>query len=151
MQEGPLTGSYARDIRVSLFDGKMHPVDSNDLAFKIAGLKAFKEAFKNASPLILEPIYLITVLSPEDLTGSVIGDLQTRRAIIEGIEGEGSFSKISARVPLAEMHDYSSSLRSITQGRAKFKMEFADYYPVPGDMQKKLIEEYNNVDQEEYA
>jgi elongation factor G len=151
MHEGPLTGSYARDIRVCLFDGKMHPVDSNDLAFKIAGLKAFKDAFKNASPLILEPIYTITVLTPEDLTGSVIGDLQTRRAIVEGIDAEGSFSKVIAKVPLAEMHDYSSSLRSITQGRAKFKMEIADYLPVPGELQKKLIEDYNKVAQEEFA
>jgi elongation factor G len=151
MQEGPLTGSYARDIRVCLFDGKMHPVDSNDLAFKIAGLKAFKEAFKNASPLILEPINLITVLAPDDLTGSVIGDLQTRRAIMEGIDGENGFSKISAKVPLSEMHDYSSSLRSITQGRAKFKMEFAEYSPVPGEIQKKLIDDYNKVAQDEFA
>lgn len=151
MNEGPLTGSYARDIRVSLFDGKMHPVDSNDMAFKIAGMKAFKEAFKNAGPQILEPIYTITVLAPDDLTGSVIGDLQTRRAIVEGIDAEGSFAKIIAKVPLAEMHDYSSSLRSITQGRAKFKMDFADYLPVPGEIQKKLIDDYNKVAQEEFA
>ena len=149
MHEGPLTGSYARDIRVCLYDGKMHPVDSNDLSFKLAGLMAFKEAFKNASPQILEPMYKIDVLSPGDLTGAVIGDLQTRRAMMEGIDAEGHFSKISARVPLAEMHDYSSSLRSITQGRAKFKMEFSEYVPVPGEMQAKLIDDYNRVAKEE--
>ena len=118
---------------------------------KVSLEKLGKEAFKNAGPQILEPIYTITVLAPDDLTGSVIGDLQTRRAIVEGIDAEGSFAKIIAKVPLAEMHDYSSSLRSITQGRAKFKMDFADYLPVPGEIQKKLIDDYNKVAQEEFS
>lgn len=130
MHEGPLTGSYVRDVRVSVYDGKMHPVDSNDISFKIAGLKAFKQAFQEADPQILEPIYQVEVLSPDDLTGSVIGDLQTRRAVVEGMDAEGHFTKILAKVPLAEMHDFSSSLRSITQGRAKFSMHFREYAPV---------------------
>lgn len=149
MHEGPLTGSYVRDVRVCVYDGKMHPVDSNDISFKIAGLQAFRQAFQQADPQILEPIYHVEVLSPEDLTGSVIGDLQTRRAIVEGMDAEGHFTKILAKVPLAEMHDYSSSLRSITQGRAKFRMQFQDYAVVPFEIQKKLQEEYGKIAREE--
>lgn len=149
MQNGPLTGSYARDIRVCVYDGKMHPVDSNDISFKIAGLQAFRQAFQQADPQILEPIYHVEVLCPDDLTGAVMGDLQSRRAIVEGIDAEGHFQKVSAKVPLAEMDNYSSSLRSITQGRAKFKMSFLSYEPVLFDMQKKLIEEYNKSAKEE--
>jgi elongation factor G len=145
MQVGPLTGSYVRDVRVSVYDGKMHPVDSNDISFKIAGLMAFKQAFQQADPQILEPIYQVTVLCPDDLTGGIISDLQTRRAMVEGMDTEGHFTKIIARVPLAEMGDYSSSLRSITQGRAKFRMEFLEYAPVPFDIQRKLIDEYNKA------
>ncbi len=151
MQNGPLTGSYARDIRVCVYDGKMHPVDSNDISFKIAGLQAFRQAFQQADPLLLEPIYHVEVLCPDDLTGSVMGDLQSRRAIVEGIDAEGHFQKINAKVPLAEMDNYSSSLRSITQGRAKFKMSFLGYEPVMFDMQKKLIEEYSKAVKEEFA
>ena len=149
MQNGPLTGSYARDIRVCVYDGKMHPVDSNDISFKIAGLQAFRQAFQQADPQILEPIYHVEVLCPDDLTGAVMGDLQSRRAIVEGIEAEGHFQKVNAKVPLAEMDNYSSSLRSITQGRAKFKMSFLGYEPVMFDVQKKLIEEYNKSAKEE--
>jgi len=145
MQVGPLTGSYVRDVRVSVYDGKMHPVDSNDISFKIAGLMAFKQAFQQADPQILEPVYTVTVLSPDELSGNIISDLQTRRAIMEGIDTEGHFTKIIAKVPLAEMHDYSSSLRSITQGRAKFRMEFFEYAAVPFEIQRKLIDEYNKV------
>jgi elongation factor G len=151
MHEGPLTGSYVRDVRVSVYDGKMHPVDSNDLSFKIAGLMAFKQAFQQADPQVLEPIYHIEVLCPEDLTGAVMGDLQSRRGIVEGMETEGHFQKIGAKVPLSEMHDFSSSLRSITQGRAKFKMEFSNYAPMSYDLQKKLTEEYNKTEAEAYA
>lgn len=151
MHEGPLTGSYVRDVRVCVYDGKMHPVDSNDISFKIAGLQAFRQAFQQADPQILEPIYHVEVLSPDDLTGSVIGDLQTRRAIVEGMDSEGHFTKILARVPLAEMHEYSSSLRSITQGRAKFRMNFHEYNMVPFEIQKKLQEEYNKTVKEEVS
>jgi elongation factor G len=149
MHEGPLTGSFVRDVRVSVYDGKMHAVDSNDISFKIAGLMAFKQAFQQADPQILEPIYHVDVLCPDDLTGAVIGDLQTRRAIVEGMDTEGHFTKVMAKVPLAEMHDYSSSLRSITQGRARFSMRFDDYANVPGDIQRKLQEDYHKMAKEE--
>ncbi len=149
MQEGPLTGSFVRDVRVSVYDGKMHPVDSNDISFKIAGLMAFKQAFQQADPQILEPIYHVEVLCPDDLTGAVIGDLQTRRAIVEGMDTEGHFTKVITKVPLAEMADYSSSLRSITQGRAKFNMRFEEYATVPFEIQKKLQEDYYKLAKEE--
>lgn len=149
MHEGPLTGSFVRDVRVSVYDGKMHPVDSNDISFKIAGLKAFKQAFQEADPQLLEPVYDLEVLCPEEITGAVIGDLQTRRAIVEGMDSAGHFTKVMAKVPLAEMHDYSSSLRSITQGRARFNMKFFDYLAVPFEIQKKLTEDYNKMAGEE--
>ncbi|MFT4152809.1 elongation factor G [Parafilimonas sp.] len=149
MHNGPLTGSYARDIRVCVYDGKMHPVDSNDISFKIAGLQAFRQAFKDADPQILEPVYKVEVLCPDDLTGAVMGDLQTRRAIVEGIDAERNFQKITAKVPLAEMDGYSSSLRSLTQGRAKFRSSFAEYAPVPYDLQHKLMDEYSRSAKEE--
>ena len=151
MHNGPLTGSYARDIRVCVYDGKMHPVDSNDISFKIAGLQAFRQAFQQADPQILEPIYQVEVLCPDDLTGAVMGDLQSRRAIVEGIDSEGHFQKVIAKVPLAEMEGYSSSLRSITQGRAKFKMRFLAYEAVPFELQRKLVDEYSKTSKEEFA
>jgi elongation factor G len=149
MHNGPLTGSYARDIRVCVYDGKMHPVDSNDISFKIAGLQAFRQAFQQADPQILEPIYHVEVLCPDDLTGAVMGDLQSRRAIVEGIDSEGHFQKVIAKVPLAEMGGYSSSLRSITQGRAKFKMHFLAYEAVPFELQRRLIDDYSKMTKEE--
>jgi elongation factor G len=142
MHNGPLTGSYARDIRVCVYDGKMHPVDSNDISFKIAGLQAFRQAFQQADPQILEPIHHLEVLCPDDLTGAVMGDLQSRRAIVEGIDSDGHFQKIIAKVPLAEMEGYSSSLRSITQGKARFTMRFNGYDPVPFEIQRRLIDDY---------
>lgn len=149
MQEGPLTGSYVRDVRVCVYDGKMHPVDSNDISFKIAGLQAFRQAFQQADPQILEPIYHVEVLCPEDLTGAVIGDLQTRRAMVEGMDTEGHFTKVIAKAPLAEMQDYSGNLRSFTQGRAKFRMSFSDYEAVPFEIQRKLADDYSKVAKEE--
>jgi elongation factor G len=143
MQHGPLTGSYARDVRVSVFDGKMHPVDSNDLAFKIAGMMAFKDAFQKADPQLLEPVYAIEVLCPDELTGNIMGDLQVRRAIVQGFDNEGHFTVIKAQVPYAEMYQYSPSLRSLTQGRARFRMKFDHYVPVPFDLQKKLTEAFS--------
>lgn len=151
MQEGPLTGSYVRDVRVCVYDGKMHPVDSNDISFKIAGLQAFRQAFQQADPQVLEPIYHVEVLCPEDLTGAIMGDLQSRRGIVEGMDTEGHFQKIIAKVPLAEMHDFSSSLRSISQGRAKFKMQFENYQPMSYEMQRKLAEEYHKASAEVLA
>jgi elongation factor G len=151
MHEGPLTGSYVRDVRVCVYDGKMHPVDSNDISFKIAGIMAFKEAFKKADPQVLEPISQVEVLCPEELTGAVMGDLQSRRGLVEGMDTAGHFQKIIAKVPLSEMHDFSSSLRSITQGRAKFKMFFDSYQPMSFEMQRKLTEDYNKHAEEAVA
>jgi len=148
MHEGPLTGSYVRDVRVCLYDGKMHAVDSNDLSFKIAGMMAFKQGFKQADPQIMEPVYHVEVLCPDELTGAVMGDLQSRRGIVEGMNNEGHFQMISAKVPLSEMHDFSSSLRSITQGRSKFKMKPDSYAPMSFELQRKLTEEYNKTEVE---
>ncbi|GAB7088491.1 elongation factor G [Marinifilum fragile] len=147
MDEGPLTGSYARDIRVIVYDGKMHAVDSNEISFKLAGRHAFSAAFKNAGPKILEPIYDVEVLVPEDRMGDVMSDLQTRRAMIMGMEAEKGFQKILAKVPLKEMNRYSTSLSSLTGGRAQFTMKFDKYEKVPGDVQEELLAAY----QEEIA
>ncbi len=144
MHQGPLTGSYVRDIRVCIYDGKMHAVDSNDLAFKLAGMMAFKQAFQQADPQLLEPVYHVDVRCPDELTGSIMGDIQTRRGFVEGLDNEGQFAVVKARVPHAEMHQFASSLRSITQGRARFKMKFDHYAPVSGDLQRKLMETYKN-------
>lgn len=149
MEEGPLTGSYARDIVVSIYDGKMHPVDSNEISFKLAARHAFREAFKNAGPKIMEPIYDVEVLVPEDRMGDVMTDLQGRRAIIMGMEAEGNYQKIIAKVPLAEMNRYSTALSSITSGRAMYGMKYAEYSQVPGDIQDKLLKEYEESLEEE--
>lgn len=146
MHEGPLTGSYVRDIRVIVYDGKMHPVDSNDISFKIAGMMAFKEAFHQADPKILEPIYDVEILVPEELMGDVVTDLQTRRSIIMGMDAKGKYQVIKARTPLAELDKYSTSLRSITQGRGSYTGQFAEYAPVPGEIQRKLAEEYKTTE-----
>jgi elongation factor G len=151
MDEGPLTGSYVRDVRVCVVDGKMHAVDSNDISFKIAGMMAFKDAFKQADPQLLEPIQTVQVLCPDELTGAVISELQTRRAVVEGIDSAGSFQSITAKVPLADMHGFSSALRSITQGKARFSMQFDSYIPVPPDLQRRLCEAYNRDGVEEFA
>ncbi|GIV32891.1 MAG: elongation factor G [Chitinophagales bacterium] len=148
MENGPLTGSRVRDVRVSVFDGKMHPVDSNDMAFKIAGLMAFRQAFTQAAPRILEPIYEVEVTTPEDYMGDVITDLQGRRAIILGMEQDGHYQKIRANVPLAELYKYSSALRSITQGRAKHTRKFVEYAVVPPDIQQKLVAAFKEELQE---
>ena len=142
LEEGPLTGSYCRDIRVAIYDGKMHAVDSNDMAFQIASTMAFKENFLQAQPQLLEPIYDLEVMCGADVMGSVMGDLQTRRAIIAGMDAEGHYQVIRARVPLKELHKYSSTLRSLTQGKAKFTIKFAEYAAVPMDLQAKLAAEY---------
>jgi elongation factor G len=148
MEEGPLTGSYVRDVRVFVYDGKMHPVDSNDISFKIAGAMAFKQAFVHASPKILEPVYDVEVMVPEDLMGEVMTDLQSRRSIIMGMDAINNYQVIKARTPLAEMYKYTTTLRSLTQGRASFKSKFAEYAPVPPDLQQKLYEEHQAEEQE---
>ena len=142
MEQGPLTGSYARDVRVCIYDGKMHPVDSNEISFRLAGRNAFSEAFKNAGPKILEPIYDVEVLTPADVMGDVMSDLQGRRAIIMGMSSETGFEKITAKVPLKEMSSYSTALSSITGGRSSFSMKFASYELVPSDVQEKLLKAY---------
>ena len=149
MEEGPLTGSYARDIRVFVYDGKMHPVDSKEIAFIIAGRNAFKEAFRNAGPKILEPIYNVEVMTPPDYQGAVMSDLQNRRGMLGDMGSDKGFAILKARVPLAELYRYSTTLSSLTAGSATFTMEFADYQPVPGDVQNKLLAEYAAQDEEE--
>lgn len=142
MEQGPLTGSYARDVRVCIYDGKMHPVDSNEISFRLAGRNAFSHAFREANPKVLEPVYDVEVLVPGDVMGDVMSDLQGRRAIIMGMSSENGFEKISARVPLKEMSSYSTALSSITGGRSSFTMKFSSYELVPSDVQEKLLREY---------
>ncbi|MDR3308394.1 MAG: elongation factor G [Tannerella sp.] len=142
MEQGPLTGSYARDVRVCVYDGKMHPVDSNEISFMLAGRNAFITAFKESGPKILEPIYDIEVFVPADFMGDVMSDLQGRRAIIMGMSSEKGYEKLMAKVPLKEMSSYSTSLSSISGGRASFTMKFASYELVPQDVQDKLLKEY---------
>ena len=142
MEQGPLTGSYARDVRVVVYDGKMHPVDSNELSFMLAGRNAFSAAFKEAGPKILEPIYDVEVFVPADKMGDVMSDLQGRRGMIVGMSSESGYEKLQAKVPLAEMANYSTSLSSLTGGRASFIMKFASYELVPGDLHAKLIADF---------
>ena len=149
LEQGPLTGSYARDVRVIVYDGKMHPVDSNEISFMLAGRNAFSEAFKNAGPKILEPIYDVEVFVPSDRMGDVMGDLQGRRAMIMGMSSEKGFEKLVAKVPLKEMSSYSTALSSLTGGRASFIMKFASYELVPTDVQDKLIKDFEAKQTEE--
>ncbi len=149
MEEGPLTGSYARDIRVAVYDGKMHPVDSNEISFKLAGRNAFKAGFKNAGPKIMEPVYNVSVYVPGDCMGDVMSDLQNRRAIIEGMNSEKGFEIIKARVPLAELYKYSTTLSSLTSGRATYSMKFFEYQQVPSDVQDKLLKAYEAEEKDE--
>lgn len=142
MEQGPLTGSYARDVRVIVYDGKMHPVDSNELSFMLAARSAFSEAFKNAGPKILEPIYDLEVYVPADFMGDVMGDLQGRRAMIMGMDSEAGYQKLQVKIPLKELSNYSISLSSITGGRASFTTKFASYELVPNDIQQQLIREH---------
>ena len=146
---GPLTGSYARDIRVYVYDGKMHPVDSNEISFRLAGRNAFSTAFKNAGPKILEPIYDVEIMVPADRMGDVISDLQGRRGMVLGMASEKRFEVIKARVPLAEMNKYSTALSSITGGRAMYTMKFSEYAQVPGDVQDAVIKAYAEEEEEE--
>lgn len=149
MEQGPLTGSYARDVRVCIYDGKMHPVDSNEISFRLAARHAFSEAFRNANPKVLEPVYDVEVLMPTECMGDVMSDLQGRRAIIMGMEEANGLQKINAKVPLKEMSSYSTALSSITGGRASFTMKFASYELVPADVQDKLLKAYAEANAEE--
>ena len=149
MEQGPLTGSYARDVRVMIYDGKMHPVDSNEISFRLAGRNAFSQAFRQANPKILEPVYDVEVLTPADSMGDVMSDLQGRRGLIMGMSSENGIEKIDAKVPLKEMSTYATSLSSITGGRSSFSMNFASYELVPSDVQDKLLKEYAETQEEE--
>ena len=149
MEQGPLTGCYARDVRVIVYDGKMHPVDSNELSFMLAGRQAFAQAFKEAGPKILEPIYDVEVLVPSDKMGDVMSDLQGRRAMIMGMSSESGYEKLTAKAPLKEMSSYSTSLSSLTGGRASFQMTFSSYELVPSDVQTKLVADYQASQAEE--
>ena len=148
MEQGPLTGCYARDVRVIVYDGKMHPVDSNELSFMLAGRQAFAQAFKEAGPKILEPIYDVEVFVPSDKMGDVMSDLQGRRAMIVGMTSESGYEKLTAKAPLKEMSSYSTALSSLTGGRASFIMKFASYELVPGDVQQKLIAAYSSAQED---
>ena len=149
MERGPLTGSYARDVRVIVYDGKMHPVDSNELSFMLAARNAFSEAFKKANPKILEPIYDLEVYVPADMTGDVMSDLQGRRAMIMGMDMENGYQKLQAKIPLKELSNYSVALSSLTGGRASFNASFASYELMPSDLQQQLIAENANNNEEE--
>ncbi|QIK53064.1 elongation factor G [Dysgonomonas sp. HDW5B] len=142
LEQGPLTGSYARDVRVIVYDGKMHPVDSNEISFMLAGRNAFNEAFRNAGPKILEPISDVTVFVPSDKMGDVMSDIQNRRGVIQGMESDKDIEVINAKIPLKEMSNYSITLSSLTGGRASFIMKFSKYELVPSDVQDKLLKEY---------
>ena len=146
MEEGPITGSYVRDVRVCVFDGKMHPVDSNDISFKIAGMMAFKTAFMKAEPQLLEPICDLEILMPEEVMGDVMSDLQTRRSLIMGMDSKGTLQVIRARTPLAELDRYSTTLRSLSQGRASFTQRHADYAPVPYDVQQNVAKQFHELE-----
>jgi len=146
MEEGPITGSYVRDVRVCIFDGKMHPVDSNDISFKIAGMMAFKTAFMKAEPQLLEPICDLEILMPEEVMGEVMSDLQTRRSLIMGMDSRGALQVIRARTPLAELDRYSTTLRSLSQGRASFTQRFADYVPVPYEVQQNVAKQFQELE-----
>ena len=149
MEQGPLTGSYARDVRVVVYDGKMHPVDSNELSFMLAGRHAFSDAFKEAGPKLLEPIYDVEVFVPGDKMGDVRSDLQGRRGMIIGSESENGYEKLIAKVPLKSLSSYSTTLSSITGGRASFIMKFASYELVPTDIQQKLMKEFEEQNKDE--
>jgi len=149
IEQGPLTGSYARDVRVIVYDGKMHPVDSNEISFRLAGRHAFSAAFKDAGPKLLEPIYDVVVQVPSDRLGDVMSDLQGRRAVILGMQSEKGYEKLTAKIPLKELGSYSTTLSSLTGGRAAFTMKFASYELVPMDIQDKLLKEYEATKKEE--
>ena len=147
LENSPLTGSFVRDVRVAVYDGKMHPVDSNEISFVLAGRNAFEKAFKKANPKIMEPIYDLEVVVPSEYMGDVMSDLQSRRAVILGMEHQGRYEVLKAKVPLAEMNRYSTSLSSLTSGRGTYTMSYAEYAQVPGDVQEKLIKEFESAEE----
>ena len=149
MAKGILTGSKVIDVRVSLFDGTYHAVDSDEVSFRIAASQAFKKGFLEARPVILEPIYDINVKIPEEFMGDVMGDISGRRGKIQGMDSESPFQIIKAKVPLSELHKYSTQLRSLTSGRGMFAMTFSHYEEVPKEVEGKIIEDYQKHKEEE--
>ncbi len=149
MEQGPLTGSYARDVRVCIYDGKMHPVDSNEISFRLAARNAFSTAFRDANPKVLEPVYDVEILLPADCMGGVQSDLQGRRGIMMDMSSANGLERVKARIPLKEMSSYSTSLSSISGGRASFSMKFSSYELVPADVQAQLLKEYEESKQDE--
>ena len=149
MEQGPLTGSYARDVRVCIYDGKMHPVDSNEISFRLAARNAFSKAFRDANPKVLEPVYDVEILVPSDAMGGVQSDLPGRRGIMMDMSSANGLETVKARIPLKEMASYSTALSSITGGRASFSMKFASYELVPSDVQEKLLKEYEEASKDE--
>ena len=149
MENGPLTGSYVRDIRIYIYDGKMHPVDSNEAAFKTAGMMVFKDIFTKADPKILEPIYTVKIRVPEEFVGDIMSDLPTRRALILGIDAEGRYQTVNAKMPMAELDKYATAVRSMTQARGSFTSEFDEYQVVPANVQQELIAKYQKQQEEE--
>ena len=149
MEQGPLTGSYARDVRVCIYDGKMHPVDSNEISFRLAARNAFSAAFRDANPKVLEPVYDVEILLPGDCMGGVQSDLQGRRGIMMDMSSANGMERVKARIPLKEMSNYSTALSSISGGRASFNMKFSSYELVPADVQAQLLKEYEESKQDE--
>ncbi len=149
MENGPLTGSYVRDIRIYIYDGKMHPVDSNEAAFKTAGMMVFKDIFTKADPKILEPIYNVKIRVPEEFVGDIMSDLPTRRALILGIDTEGRYQTVNAKMPMAELDKYATAVRSMTQARGSFTSDFDEYQVVPSNVQQELISKYQKQQEEE--
>jgi len=139
MEEGVISGCKVVDVKVTLYDGSYHNVDSSEMAFKVAGSMAFKKAFVEAKPILLEPVYDVEVTVPEDFMGDVMGDLSGRRGKISGMEAEGLFQVVKAKVPLSDLYKYSTSFRSMTHGRGIHRRKFSHYEEVPNDVTKKLI------------
>ncbi|MDD5231098.1 MAG: elongation factor G, partial [Candidatus Marinimicrobia bacterium] len=147
-EEGILAGYHVTDVKAVFYDGKMHPVDSKDIAFQIAGKSAFKECFMSGNPILLEPIYNLEVIVPEEFMGDVMGDISVRRGKIQGMDAEGPFQKINAKVPLAELYRYSTALRSMTQGRGMHRQSFSHYEQMPKEAQDKVVESYKREREE---
>lgn len=145
MENGPMSNCRVRDIRVSVYDGSMHSVDSNDAAFRTAGLKAFKNGFMKAAPQLMEPIYDVVVTVPAKYTGDVMSDLSTRRGQVQGMNAEGSIQNVEVQVPLHELDHYATHLKSLTQGSANYSRSFSHYASVPHDVQDKVVKETARV------
>jgi elongation factor G len=148
MQKGVISGNQVVDVKVTLFDGTFHPVDSDEMSFKLAASQCFRKGFQESKPILLEPIYTVEVTVPEEFMGDVMGDISSRRGKILGMDSDGHFQVIKAQVPLAELYKYSSTLRSLTSGRGMYKRDFSHYEEVPKEVEQKIIDEYNKSREE---